>query len=793
MKSISFTTAVVCFSLTSFSQVLPEGQVREKEQAVLNSKKPGIKQVGQLLELSSHYLFKDGEAETDLSRSLAYSRQAKDLSRTLNYQKGFSEASILWGTAAMEGGDLSSAAAVLQTTKADIRSRLSLIYSRYHRYGGANPVNNDSAMYYATEARETALAINNTFLEVEALKELYALHVLRHEYSRAESMLLRMTMIGNPKEVNMHETFGSLADIQVSRGNFDKALFYSIEALKQLDQAGDPHKMKGRYYLNLGNVYRNIGQFEKSVQYFDLAYNYFKTEKPDNWQRMWLRERSANALLKMGKNEQAMALIRRTQVEDPPTGNEQASFIHVALGNCYKALGDLAESEKHYLRAIELQQKAKVFDGGMYRTAGQFYVETGQYEKGRTFLEQALARGAASMGAAPKAHLYFLLFRIDSAAGKYLSAINYLMQNKALDDSIIQVSKVRLVEEYQVKYETEKKEQDLKLKEQSIQLLTSQSEIRQRDLNQVRLELLLKTQANDQEAALAKAEAEKKDKDILFKEQNIAHLKSEALLKQASLVSANKAKNLTLAGTTLSIIIILLLYNQFRINQRKNKLISQKNLSLEKLITEREWLLKEVHHRVKNNLQTIMSLLETHSSYLKDDALLAIQNSKHRVYAMSLIHQKLYRVEHSTSIDLAVYLPELIQYLGDSYDLNNRVRFKQHIESIQLDISQAIPVGLIFNEAISNSLKYAFRENQKGEINIETVRTPDKTIRVTISDNGIGLPPDWNKRTEDSLGMKLMKGLSEDIQASFNISTGNGTTIQMEFKVLSLRNNRLPE
>jgi two-component sensor histidine kinase len=747
MKSTLLTAAAICLSGISFCQILPEAQIREKEQAILNSKKPGIRQVNQLLELSSHYLFKEGEERNDLSRSLDYSRRARDLSRTLNYQRGNSEAAILSGTATIEGGDLSSAAAILQSTKAEVRSRLSLIYSRYHRYGGANPINNDSAMHYATEAREIAIIINNTSLEVEALKELYALYVLRHEYSKAESILLRMTMIGKPNEVNMHETFGSLADMQVSRGNFDKALFYSMEALKQLDQAGDPYKLKGRYYLNLANVYRNIGQFEKSVQYFDLAYNYFKTEKPDNWQRMWLRERSSNALLKMGRNEQALALIRRTQAEDPPTGNEQASFIYLALGNCYKALGELAESEKNYLRAIELQQLAKVFDGGLYRTTGQFYVETGQYEKARTFLEQVLARAGTSLGAAPKAHLYFLLFRVDSAAGKYLSAINYLIRNKALDDSIIQVSKVRLVEEYQVKYETEKKEQDLKLKEQSIQLLTSQSEIRQRDLNHIQLELLLKTQANEQGTALAKAEAEKKDKDIAFKEQNITHLKNEALLKQASLVSANKAKNLTLAGIFLSIIIILLLYNQFRINQRKNTLISQKNISLEKLITEREWLLKEVHHRVKNNLQTIMSLLETHSSYLKDDALLAIQTSKHRVYAMSLIHQKLYRVENSTSINLAVYLPELIHYLGDSYDLKNRVSFRQHIESIQLDISQAIPVGLIFNEAISNSLKYAFPDNRKGEINIETIRIPGNTIRVTISDNGIGLPADWSKRT----------------------------------------------
>ncbi|MBO9659230.1 MAG: tetratricopeptide repeat protein [Chitinophagaceae bacterium] len=790
MKRVSLTVIAIWTTLASTCQVLTPNQLKEKESALAANRKTDSKQIGLLLELSAHYLFKQGEAKDDLTHSLNYAQQAKKISRALNDHKGYADAVVLYGTASMEGGDLMSAANALKDVTGDARSKLSLAYSRYYRFGGVNPINIDSAFSYANQAKNLAVATGNPVLETESLNELFALHLIRSDYNSAEPVLARISVLAKLTGANPHQTYSYLGEIHNNLGNFDKALYYSVEALKLLDQTDDQKKLEGRYLLNLASVYRNTGRFEAAFQHYELAYDYYKKEKPDNWWRMWLRERSTNALLKMGKNQQALALINKTLAEDPPAGNEQRSFILHALGNCYKSLGNFGEAEKNYLQALEASKKMPGFDAPLHQKVGQFYVETGQYNKARPYLEDVLNKEPA-MGAAPKAHLYFLLFRVDSAAGNYISAINYLMQNKALDDSMVQGSKVRQVEELQIKYETEKKEQALQLQEKNIQLLTSQSEIRQRDLNQAQLELLLETQANDQRTALARVAAEKKDKDILLKEQNISYLKKETQLKQASLAVANKVKNLTLAGIILSIVIILLLYNQFRINQKKNKEISKKNISLERLITEREWLLKEVHHRVKNNLQTIMSLLETHSSYLKDDALLAIQNSKHRVFAMSLIHQKLYRIENSSTIDLAIYLPELIHYLADSYDVKNRIQIRQHIENIELDVSQAIPIGLIFNEAISNSLKYAFPDNRKGEINIKTVRDNEQLIRIVIKDNGIGLPDDWKKRKENSLGLKLMKGLSEDIRATFDVRSDNGTIVQLEFRKIDLQKDQI--
>lgn len=229
-------------------------------------------------------------------------------------------------------------------------------------------------------------------------------------------------------------------------------------------------------------------------------------------------------------------------------------------------------------------------------------------------------------------------------------------------------------------------------------------------------------------------------------------------------------------------IILGLLYNQYRIKQKNNQEVSLKNKSLERLLDEKEWLLKEVHHRVKNNLHTIMSLLETQSAYLKDDALLAVQNSQHRVYAMSLIHQKLYQMENSTNVNMAVYLPELISYLSDSYDTGHRINFNSRFDNIQLDISQAIPVGLILNEAITNAIKYAFPGKANGDISIQMTRSGEKNILLSIADNGIGLPADWAIIQKNSLGLKLMKGLSDDLRAKFTVNSEKGTTITLEFQ-----------
>jgi two-component sensor histidine kinase len=162
-------------------------------------------------------------------------------------------------------------------------------------------------------------------------------------------------------------------------------------------------------------------------------------------------------------------------------------------------------------------------------------------------------------------------------------------------------------------------------------------------------------------------------------------------------------------------------------------------------------------------------------------ALTAIHDSQHRVQAMSLIHQKLYGSGNLSSIDMSFYIRELVSYLADSFDTGQRIRFELDIKSLEMDVSQAVPLGLILNEAITNSIKYAFPDNRDGIISISLSPTSPQYCLLSIADNGIGMPQHFNNKKPGSLGMSLMTGLSEDLDGNFSIQNNNGTTIKILF------------
>lgn len=134
------------------------------------------------------------------------------------------------------------------------------------------------------------------------------------------------------------------------------------------------------------------------------------------------------------------------------------------------------------------------------------------------------------------------------------------------------------------------------------------------------------------------------------------------------------------------------------------------------MLKEKEWLLREVHHRVKNNLHTVICLLQIQAEFLKDDALRAIESSQHRIYAMSLIHQKLYLNDESETINLQMYLEDLITYLEESFSNDHRISYDVQVKPLNVDIAIAIPIGLVVNEAITNSIKHAFVGQRKNKI-----------------------------------------------------------------------------
>lgn len=261
----------------------------------------------------------------------------------------------------------------------------------------------------------------------------------------------------------------------------------------------------------------------------------------------------------------------------------------------------------------------------------------------------------------------------------------------------------------------------------------------------------------------------------LIKEETIRTVEDEKrkILTYAIIITASFG--ILIALTTIIV-------RQVKKLQGQQKLINQKNEALQHLVEEKEWLLKEIHHRVKNNLQTVVSLLESQSHYLEKDAFQAVQNSQHRVFAMSLIHQKLYQTDKLGTVNMSVYLPELVNYLCDSFNVRQHIRFQLFVKEIELDSSQAVPLGLILNETITNAIKYAFPEKGNNEIVIAMDRTKNNHIELSISDNGVGMPSAFHTNNGNSLGMKLMKGLTEDLGGVLRITSVKGTRITVSFE-----------
>jgi two-component sensor histidine kinase len=266
-------------------------------------------------------------------------------------------------------------------------------------------------------------------------------------------------------------------------------------------------------------------------------------------------------------------------------------------------------------------------------------------------------------------------------------------------------------------------------------------------------------------------------------------MQQQALLQQSSVRQNRTARDLVIAGSVILLLFLILLYSRYRIKQRANtmlearqKEINEKNISLQHIVEEKEWLLKEVHHRVKNNLHTVICLLESQAEYLESDALKALEVVQQRIFAMSLIHQKLYQSEEIKAIDMSAYVPEFIQYLQDSLGVNGRLTFKLDISPLKLGLSQAIPVALIINEAVTNAVKHAFPGNRRGEVLIFMHWNSD-LIELVIADDGIGIDPAAMNNSSGTLGLKLIKGLSEDINATVHVTAQQGTRIAVLFSM----------
>ena len=236
-------------------------------------------------------------------------------------------------------------------------------------------------------------------------------------------------------------------------------------------------------------------------------------------------------------------------------------------------------------------------------------------------------------------------------------------------------------------------------------------------------------------------------------------------------------------GLLLLSLLVAIIFKLYRHNKQKSQELSLKNDQVSVALKEKDTLLREIHHRVKNNLQVISSLLSIQSRHIQDPAALdAIKEGRNRVKSMALIHQNLYKKDNLTGVDVKKYFDKLIQGLFQSYNItDNKINLVTEIEDINLDVDTIIPLGLIVNELISNALKHAFYEDQEGTIFVR-LKEKNNYLCLEVSDNGKGINDLSKLQNGESFGYELIDAFKSKLKANLEIQSKEGTQVRIEIR-----------
>jgi two-component sensor histidine kinase len=695
----------------------------------LAAQSTGRKHLQLLILLGSYYAFQPGSYYRYRDSVEYFLIKAVNESRVLKDEKLGRQALCLLGKLYTQAGDKKGDTLFNQLINECGRAGDKETEARALAYRGIyTPVSPRTAIDKITALQKAAdlyRTLNNPEGEINVLTDIGYLSIITGQLQLAyEKFLKALQLAESIRYPYTHYNTDLLNLVTASQGKFGEPFMYSLQTIKTSESNRDSIGW-GYFYLRQSLLYKLEGREKESRDMVQKAIERFIIDRNPHVYN--ILNDHINALAGEGRQAEALEFIlgMSKKVDAPVTFTDQF-FYHLALSNCYIHLDKLEQAEMHLAIMDSLETKAEAIRGAVRRIVvndqyAYINFKRRQYQKAREYFENHFKiTSVTNHYLAEELRICRFLIRIDSLLGDKASGLAHYKQYTALLDSNFRVTKIRQAEELQVLYQTQEKE------------------------------------------------------------NQIAALNQKSKLEQANLKQATLVKNLTIAGIIAVLIIAGLLYRQNRQKQRNNNVIMQKNEQLRHYLTEKEWLLKEIHHRVKNNLQIVMSLLNSQSAYINNEpALTAIHDSQHRVHAMSLIHQKLYSSENVSSINMLVYIRELVTYLSDSFDTGKRIRFELNIEPLEMDVSQSVPLGLILNEAITNSIKYAFPGDRSGIISISLLNTAPDQYLLTISDNGIGMPADPAKT--GSLGMSLMKGLSEDLDGSFSIETNNGTTVKVSF------------
>ncbi len=589
----------------------------------------------------------------------------------------------------------------------------------------------DSTLYYMRLSNKTAIEIGfetgitashtrigNTFLMMTEYDSALKHYLVAMEYYVKEKDSIKQAGIYN-----------NLGLVSQNKGDYSRSIKYYLKALKIKERMGEMIKVATTSH-NVGIVFALQKDFKKANKYMSEAMDIL-LKGGDSAHFYNVVGDYAQLQYEMRELENASYWVNRSLRFYNTAGLTQGiARNEVTKGLILAEKGNYVEAINHYLKAkdlyVSLGDRNWELTCNRYLTKATF--EQGRYEKaieyGNKTVEQATQLGSKSMLAAA----YNELSRSYAALKQFEQAYNFKLKYQDYNDSLHDEEKQRAILEAEGKYNEERQ---------------------QREIEQLRAER-------------ATLRSEKAVEELLKRRSEV-----QTYFLWAVLVLA-----LGLGG---------MFRYQYRVKQKRNITLQEKNQIIENSLREKEVLLREIHHRVQNNLQFVSSLISIQSRHIDDEKTVQLlKECRTRIQSMAMIHQKLYQEKNLKGINIDNYIHNLLETLGKSYSIDkDQIEVITDIDPIELDINTAIPIGLILNELITNAFKYAFEKREKGRLLIR-LSEKNELLTLTVQDDGIGLPDAFDLDKSSSFGMKLVHSLASKMKAKMSVTGGLGTTVKIE-------------
>ena len=714
----------------------------------------------QLLNLALCYVYKPGEIAHDLDSALLLVRQAEGINTHLHDKK--------------------------------IEARSYFVYSNLLREEG----NNETGKQYIEKSLEVYKSISDPGNMAEAWSELasyYGIYNSEEEIKQKrnclEQALILFKAAGNKERQ---------ADMLKDLGDLDQVLGDAVLSMKELNEALNIYlsighrELQGIYDL-MGFVCGSKGDLPDAVKYGLLAVKTAEAVRDTSIQLCTIYNRLGMAYAYWLKYDQGLPYSKKAMSIAIRYRDRLATRAAVEIAcRLQSALGKEAESLESIRKAESIFQKPlEPFDSIEFNVCYLItYVDAKKYDKAKTYAEQLESARKKITGPMLPLSCYYYLVKYYFGIHQYERAKKVMSQFFSV---LIPMHEKRvLAKAYKLNAQLDSARGNFKAALLSFELYQNTNDSM---LNEATTFQFAQMEVEHQ--------TEKKDNDIKLLEQ-------QEEIQKTRLRQTRTTNNIVTGSIIVLALLLALLYNRYRIKQRSNKQlevkqqeINEKNTALENLLqdkdeliadkdvllTEKEWLVKEIHHRVKNNLQMVISLLNAQSEFLNNpSALNAIRESRERMQAIAIIHQKLYQVDNTTEVNMRSYINELVDNIKNSFDDSGRINFQVDVADIGLDISQSVPLGLILNEAITNAVKYAYPGNEKGIIRISLKLTGPDQLQLKVADNGKGLPANVDTANSNSLGLQLIKLFSEQLDGDLYFINANGLEIILNFKTTEYKN-----